>query len=209
MANICGTAGCGRPMVARGLCGSCYNRAKRSDPNFVKRIFNNDVARFKSHLSAPVGVAGCVLWEAATNRDGYGIFAVGRSTMLAHRYNYLHIRGLTIGKGLILGHTCIEFGADRNNPACVAHCRPMTQAENMLLDCAGQDNYQAIVSDAMIKRAISFYNASNGSFSMQRLADLLTRYGYPTSKTTIFNWVHRKGRTASPDWDNFFGGGAD
>lgn len=56
---------------------------------------------------------GCWLWAAATDKDGYGRFSVGRQMVLAHRLAFELANGVVPG-GLVVRHTC-------DNPPC---CRP-------------------------------------------------------------------------------------
>jgi len=68
----------------------------------------------------------CVIWVAAKNEAGYGVFAPhGTRTRLAHRWLYETLIG-PIPSGLDLMHSC-------DTPACVAlrHLTPGTRKQNM------------------------------------------------------------------------------
>ena len=189
--------------MARRLCKNCYNKRRREDPNFIKRIFGNDTKRFKSYLSEP-DANGCRLWNGCKDKDGYGKFCFRGKVVLSHKFYYEYIRGLTIPSGLLLGHTCMLNGSDYNNSSCVVHCEPMTQKANLAMDATGANHYLALVPDEMVMRVVEFYHTHGAVYSLQRLADLLTSYGYPSSKVCVHNWIHRKGRTAHQDFDAFF-----
>lgn len=86
-----------------------------------------EVERFQAKLS--VLATGCVVWTAAKNTDGYGVFRRqgvkgerGR-LVLAHRFYREEILGLPIPDKQELDHTCVV----RN---CVTHTEPVTHLEN-------------------------------------------------------------------------------
>ena len=54
---------------------------------------------------------GCWLWTAAKNRQGYGIFGIGKKTYLAHRVSFEIHHRLDPGNFLVC-HRC-------HNPSCV------------------------------------------------------------------------------------------
>ncbi|MGA5354024.1 HNH endonuclease signature motif containing protein [Streptomyces thermodiastaticus] len=73
----------------------------------------------------------CWIWQAATNRKGYGIFSVNGGSTLAHRFSYeLHVG--PIPDGLELDHRCRVRAC--SNPA---HLEPVTHAENVRRGKAG------------------------------------------------------------------------
>lgn len=88
-----------------------------------------------------IAPSGCWLWQAATNKDGYGSFwsgayrfddrAAGPIMVLAHRWSFEHFVGL-IPDGLNVLHHC-------DTPACVnpAHLFLGTQLDNVR-DCAAK-----------------------------------------------------------------------
>jgi HNH endonuclease len=69
--------------------------------------------------------ADCWEWQAARNRDGYGVFLLHRQCNRAHRVAYLLERGL-IPTGLVVRHRC-------DTPACCNpdHLELGTQAQNV------------------------------------------------------------------------------
>ena len=67
----------------------------------------------------------CWLWQAMTDRAGYGRFHLGNLTIPAHRWAYEFCVG-SIGVGLNIDHLC-------RVSACVNpdHLEPVTQRENV------------------------------------------------------------------------------
>ena len=72
---------------------------------------------------------GCLLWNGAVTRDGYGVVNRGYGvpgSLMAHRVAYEHERG-PIPAGLVIDHLC-------RTPACcnTAHMEIVTSGENVL-----------------------------------------------------------------------------
>lgn len=70
---------------------------------------------------------GCWTWTAAANKDGYGVFQIGRGNQqMAHRTAYRLYTGVEPGKRLVC-HTC-------DNPGCVRkeHLFLGTPRDNMV-----------------------------------------------------------------------------
>lgn len=60
--------------------------------------------RFARKITPP-NESGCVLWQAATNRGGYGIFRGHGRAVLAHRFAWEQANG-PVPDGLQLDHLC-------------------------------------------------------------------------------------------------------
>jgi len=75
-----------------------------------------------------VAANGCIIWKAAKNEWGYGVFALGtkRKHVVAHRVAWMLAGRGEVPKGQILRHVC-------DTPACVnaEHLVLGTQADNM------------------------------------------------------------------------------
>jgi len=100
----------------RGMCPRC-------------RIFTNAVA----------AEAGCIMWTASTNKDGYGKLNISQTTHAAHRLAYELMVG-PIPLGLHLDHLChtrdasCPGGATCQHRRCVNpyHLEPVTDRTNIL-----------------------------------------------------------------------------
>ena len=66
----------------------------------------------------------CWIWTAGTYTQGYGSFAIGYTSIQAHRFAWTHLRG-PIPEGLTLDHLC-------RTKRCVnpSHLEIVTHAEN-------------------------------------------------------------------------------
>jgi hypothetical protein len=113
MARLCTVDGCEKTHMARGLCGSHYNKARRTEwqplPERVMARVNRNRAD------------GCWAWTGLIDQTGYGRY-LDRS---AHRMVYEILVG-PIPDGLHLDHICY-------NRSCVnpEHLRPVTNKQNI------------------------------------------------------------------------------
>lgn len=67
---------------------------------------------------------GCLEWQWARNRDGYGMVTISRKNYLAHRVAWEQSVG-PIPDGLTLDHLCFV-----RHCIAVEHLEPVTQSEN-------------------------------------------------------------------------------
>lgn len=73
---------------------------------------------------AKTGRTDCTIWTGAVNSKGYGCFAVGGVSYLAHRLAYEDVRG-PIADGMTIDHMCRV-----RNCVNVDHLEVVTVAEN-------------------------------------------------------------------------------
>ncbi len=126
--TTCILDGCDKPRA--GLHRHCrMHRARierHGDPNVVLRIQGDDDARFAEKYV--VSDAGCWIWTAEINVQGYGRFSDHdlHRTVLAHRWAFERYR-YEIPAGLDIDHLCRER-------ACVnpQHLQPVTNYVNFL-----------------------------------------------------------------------------
>ncbi len=114
--RICSVEGCERVVLCKGLCHLHYYRVRNGyrGPIPTKDRFWSKVDR----------TSGCWLWTATVNNQGYGMFGLAGSMVLAHRWAYEDMVG-PIPEGLVIDHLC------RVKP-CVnpAHLETVTQRVN-------------------------------------------------------------------------------
>lgn len=126
--RICTVAGCDRPHSARGWCRVHYYRWYHDRPldTPVRPVHRGTVQeRFWQKVNRN-SAAGCWLFLAGKDKDGYGKFKADGRHVRAHRYAYEILVG-PIPDGLEPDHLC-------RTPACVnpAHLELVTPRENTL-----------------------------------------------------------------------------
>lgn len=108
----CSVEGCGRPFMARGLCGTHYMQERRADPTFShNRPRGTLEERFFRKI---VKTEECWLWFGNIRPNGYGSIqegGKGSRTLSAHRLSYEIHKG-EIPDGMVVMHSC-------DNPSCV------------------------------------------------------------------------------------------
>lgn len=133
----CKVEGCERPVLARGLCGRDYDRARKGGelpllpkPTLEERFWA------KVDKDAP---GGCWLWTASLNSQGYGQVGINHRPVVAHRIAYTLLVG-PIPDGLELDHLChtrdveCRRGEECPHRRCVnpAHLEAVPHRENAL-----------------------------------------------------------------------------
>lgn len=117
-ARICTMVDCGKPELARGLCGKHWRDWRK------QTVLPTREERFWAKVNK---TEACWEWTASLHPSGYGQFMyVGHRPRAAHRVAYEWLRG-PIPEGLVLDHLC-------RNRTCVNpdHLEPVTHRENIL-----------------------------------------------------------------------------
>lgn len=130
--------------MVRGWCQKHYQRLRTTGTLTVKRIMNDDEARFWSKVDRRSDDE-CWPWTGSLNGSGYGIFSAGGRILVAHRWAYEHFIGDLpearpfldhvchsraqdcMGKGPCAHRRCVNFLQD--DPA-VIHLEPVTRLIN-------------------------------------------------------------------------------
>lgn len=123
MRNVCTIDGCERSVYGRGWCNLHWQRWRKwGDPTYRLLHRNDPVARLMQKVNKVD--SGCWEWTGTMSSDGYGRFAVGRSTTTAHRAAY-SILVVPVPADLEVDHLC-------RNRRCVnpEHLEPVTRTEN-------------------------------------------------------------------------------
>jgi transposase-like protein len=130
--------------IVRGWCQKHYQRLRTTGKLTVKRIMNDDEARFWSKVDRGADDE-CWPWTGSLNGGGYGIFSAGDRIFGAHRWAYEHFIGDLpadrpfldhvchsraqdcLGKGPCVHRRCVNFL--QGDPA-VIHLEPVTKLIN-------------------------------------------------------------------------------
>lgn len=111
--------------IPKGFKYSDEVRARRA----ARQKTKTDAQRFWEKVQVPSDDESCWVWTGATTDQGYGKFMVGsrvdgtRQVVLAHRFAWELVNG-PLPDGVVLLHEC-------DNPPCVRHTKPGSQAENV------------------------------------------------------------------------------
>jgi hypothetical protein len=149
--------------------------------------------RFMSKVSEDKDT-GCLLWVAATNPKGYGIFSIAGKLYMAHRLSWEHYKG-PIPPGLFVLHNCPTV----DTPSCINpyHLYLGTHQDNMLDkinkgQCShasashlGESNPKAIIKSQDVPIIRELY--SSGQFTQTEIAIF-----YTVAQRTISDIVTRK-----------------
>ncbi|MHB0992643.1 MAG: HNH endonuclease signature motif containing protein [Burkholderiales bacterium] len=124
--KMCSIEGCGKPMLAKGLCNVHYIRVREhGDPMFNANLLRIPIEdRFWKKV---IKSENCWEWVGNKNNKGYGQLSKGGrlGNALAHRVSY-EIHNGKIPGGLFVLHKC-------DNPGCVRpdHLFLGTNSDNM------------------------------------------------------------------------------
>ena len=119
-----------QPTLTCERCGSALERNRRRRGRCLPcRLFTNAVA----------ANAGCIVWTASTNKDGYGKLNISQRTHAAHRLAYELMVG-PVPQGLRLDHLChTQDTTCSGGPLCIHrrcinphHLEPVTDRANIL-----------------------------------------------------------------------------
>ena len=108
---------CERPVLARGLCSRHYHAARR--PRQQSTSVNQRLTEGSTRNEA-----GCLIWQGAVGKNGYGRISVSNTVRYVHRVAY-ETWASPIPAGLTIDHLCrVRMCIDPT------HLEPVTLAEN-------------------------------------------------------------------------------
>lgn len=85
--TTCVVGECSSHVLAKGMCSKHYNRVRKyGNPLYVSR-FSNPIEKFCNSIQIQ-DTSHCWIWNAARQKDGYGILSVGGKSTLAHRFSF-------------------------------------------------------------------------------------------------------------------------
>lgn len=122
--------GDGRPVVARGLCSTCYAYTTRHNGPFPRatpeELFWSRVNKNGPLPERRPELGPCWVWTNALDDTGYGTITIGGKRFYAHRFSY-ELLVEPIPDGLQIDHLC-------RNRACVRpdHLEPVTNRVNTI-----------------------------------------------------------------------------
>ena len=115
--------------------------------------------------------AGCWVWTASKNREGYGHFRLGEHMRLAHRVSWFLLRG-PIPDGMNVLHKC-------DNPSCVRlshlflgrHIDNMTdmKTKGRARGHRGDSNGRSKLCDQDIRRILQLKNAGRTNVEIAKM----------------------------------------
>lgn len=124
--TICADCGRDRPIRARGLCGSCYNRAAKRRRDTGEDMPDRSRLTAREYLEQSKGTTGqCWPWQGSVDARGYGHASLPTGRDYAHRYAYRELVG-ELDEGMTVDHLC-------RVRSCVNpdHLEQVTRAENL------------------------------------------------------------------------------
>ena len=129
-AGGCSTHECDRPLRARGLCATCYHRARQAGMPTVLDLR----PVYERVMSRLVAEGDCLVYNGARNPRGYGHLANRGRMAYTHRVVYEHHHG-TAPAGMVVMHIC-------DNPPCcnIDHLRLGTTSDNVR-DCIAKGRH--------------------------------------------------------------------
>lgn len=113
---------------------TCQECSEYFQPTYESRLFCPECLEWAIKASASLRLEnkseedenGCLIWQAARDKDGYGLISYRGKSTLAHRLSYELANNTTIGTGNVVMHIC-------DVTSCIqpAHLKEGTQAENI------------------------------------------------------------------------------
>lgn len=123
---VCGKCDGPAWRLIRGyLCDKCYTQMQKS-PDWKPLRRPTARERLLSHLI--IDPSGCLLWDGATTKDGYGTINVRNRTKRVHVFMWELLEG-PVPVGLELDHVKAN-GCTNRHCANIAHLEPVTHREN-------------------------------------------------------------------------------
>ena len=146
--------------------------------------------RFYEKLPVDRDPDKCWGWKAGFNNKGYGQIGAGGEhgkILKAHRVAWELYNDRKIPEGMCVLHSCDNRSCCNPN-----HLRLGTPADNAR-DMVDRGRSDVTVPDWIAREALKFLKTG---VTQKKVAEMLTKKGYPCDRTTISDWVRGKRRSA-------------
>lgn len=189
--EICGCAGCGKPVLAMGMCNAHYRRNRIYGSPFTlasrSALFRGKPIEERFRRQFDKKESGCWEWNGAIDADGYGRINGTYMDVLfkkAHRLSWAMHNQRVIPEGMVICHAC-------DNTKCVnpTHLWLGTQAENQA-DKIAKGRHSGVRGEQQPTSILTEAQAREILISIKPLIELAREYG--VHQSTISSIKNRK-----------------
>jgi hypothetical protein len=189
--NICSIEGCGKPVKARGWCGTHHERNRRNgDPNKFLREEDGELLEYlKAHM-----YDGCSTEWPFFKSKGYGAVTFKGKRQFAHVVSFMIGNNfIEISKGMVVRHLCNKGNEGCFNFACLELGTKRDDAQDRIKAGTwshGEKHGRAKLSNEDVVEIRRLY--ATGNYTQQQLADMFNVSGSHISLIVNFK-IRRNG----------------